>query len=220
MTKSSREEIINHRHVRVAEERRKASVLVARGEIRLQWAVSSQPRKNTTPQSKQELRAAKQTNCRIQAWELPCRTTKTARESEPGRRTEPVTRSASRGGKTQRQQGKIADKRTGEQGAVLCGGRTKDQVHAHPEMEQDEQKSSTLTENKAENYRFWHGRLNPVERKSICRKQNRKCLESSRSGTDASTENKNSFQIDAKIETEVKWPAAEESCARSLKRSR
>jgi hypothetical protein len=145
---------------------------------------------------------------------LPCRATKTARESEPGRRTESVTRSASGGGKTQRQRGKIGDRRTGEQGAVLCGGRTKDQVHAHPETEQDEQKSSTLTENKAENYIFWHGRLNPVERKSIRRKRNRKRLESSRSGTDASTENKNSLQIDAKTETDEKRSAAEESCAR------
>jgi hypothetical protein len=116
--------------------------------------------------------------------------------------------------------GKIGDRRTGEQGAVLCGGRTKDQVHAHPETEQDEQKSSTLTENKAENNIFWHGRLNPVERKSIRRKRNMKCLESSRSRTDASTENKNSLQIDVKTKTDEKWPAAEESCARSLYRSR
>jgi hypothetical protein len=51
-----------------------------------------------------------------------------------------------------------------------------------------------------------------VERKSIRRKWNRKRLESSRSGTDASTENKNNLQIDAKIETDEKRPAAEESC--------
>jgi hypothetical protein len=134
--------------VRAAEERRPASR--SRGGNQTTMGHFLAAKKNTTPQSKQELRAAKQMNCRIKAWELPCRATKTARESEPGRRTEPVTRSASGGGKTQRQQGKIADRRTGEQGAVLCGGQTKDQVHTHPETEQDEQKSSTLTENKAE----------------------------------------------------------------------
>jgi hypothetical protein len=54
------------------------------------------------------------------------------------------------------------------------------------------------------NYRIWHGRLNRVGRKYICRKRNRKHLESSRPGTDVSTENKNGWQIDAKIETEYR----------------
>jgi hypothetical protein len=169
-------------------------------------------KKNTTPQSKQELRAAKQMNCRIEAGSSLIARQKLREKANPAEEPKPWPGVLLGVAKPNGNKEKLLTEELANRVQSCAEDGPKIKCTHTLKRNRMSKNLPRSWRTKQKNYIFWHGRLNPVERKYIRRKWNRKRLESSRSGTDASTENKNNLQIDAKIETDEKRPAAEESC--------